>query len=327
MRPDALSCTRQPGCACQLPNVPTRDTSRCCTLDSAQMQIQYDTITTPPLDAATVLLLRDSDDGLQVLLMRRHQASQVLGGAYVFPGGKLDTEDLAPQALQRLSETSEQLHQRLAEPELERARAAGLFMAALREAFEECGVLAGQEKDGPVLAKQLRQHLPTLGWHGCLQRAGMLLKTEALLPWSRWITPRQPTVTNKRFDTRFFLARVCNDQTASHDNFETTASVWLHPRQALARYAEGEIELVAPQIMSLYQLKAHDSVASALAEARSCPPPRVEPHAFDEDGRRIVCYPGDDRHPVRQRAMRGPTRLAFENGRFTPLGGMAQLLD
>ena len=291
------------------------------------MEQIFETVTTPPVDAASVLLLRDSDDGLQVLLMRRAQASQVLGGAYVFPGGKVDAEDHSDQALQHLSESPDSLRERLQEPALEPARAAGLFMAALREAFEECGVLAGQDAQGPAMAQQLREQLGELGWHQSLSQIGQALRTDALLPWSRWITPRQPAVTNKRFDTRFFVARVCDDQVASHDNFETTDSVWLTPLQALQRYAAGEIDLVAPQIMSLYELKAHRTVEQALAEARGRGPALIEPHPFDQDGQRILCYPGDAEHPVPTRAMRGPTRLLFAKGRFMPLGGMSELLD
>ena len=283
-------------------------------------------ITTPPVDAASVLLLRDSAQGLQVLLMRRAQASQVLGGAYVFPGGKLDAQDHAAEALQCLSESPEQLHQRLAEPTLAPQRAAGLFMAVLREAFEECGVLAGQDGTGAAWAAQLRERLAHSSWHESLSTAGLRLRTQALLPWSRWITPRQPSVTNKRFDTRFFLAHVGDDQVARHDDFETTDSVWLTPLQALQRYALGEIDLVAPQIMSLYQLKAHATVQAALEEARARPPALVEPHPFDQDGLRILCYPGDPRHPVGTRAMRGPTRLHLVQGRFVPAGGMGELL-
>ena len=291
------------------------------------MQENHEIITTPPVDAASVLLLRDSAEGLQVLLMRRHQASQVLGGAYVFPGGKLDEADHAPEVLECLSEAPEQLQQRLQESTLPPSRAAGLFMAALREAFEECGVLAGQDNEGAAMAARLRQDLPQLGWHQGLRQAGLALRTESLLPWSRWITPRQPAVTNKRFDTRFFIARVCDEQEASHDNFETTDSVWLTPLQALTRYAAGEIDLVAPQIMSLYELKACRNVDHALDEARQRPPALIEPHPFDDNGQRVLCYPGDACHPVPQRAMRGPTRLLLVRGRFVPVTGMAELLD
>ena len=291
------------------------------------IQENHEIINTPPVDAASVLLLRDSDEGLQVLLMHRAQASQVLGGAYVFPGGKVDAADHDLAALQSLSEAPEQLRQRLDEATLAPERAAGLFMAALREAFEECGVLAGQDAGGSALATQLRTQVGHSGWHQSLRQQGQALRTEALLPWSRWITPRQPAVTNKRFDTRFFLTRIDADQHASHDNFETTDSVWLTPRQALSRYAAGDMDLVAPQIMSLYQLKAHRTVDEALHEARQRPPALIEPHPVSEDGKRILTYPGDERHPVPRRAMRGPTRLQLLQGRFVPLGGMAELLD
>lgn len=291
------------------------------------MELNDEIITTPPVDAASVLLLRDSAEGLQVLLMRRAQASQVLGGAYVFPGGKVDVQDRSPAVLPCLSETPPRLRERLNEPLLAPQQAAGLFMAALREAFEECGVLAGQDAQGPGLATRLRAQASPMGWHQTLSEAGLCLRTEDLWPWSRWITPRQPAVTNKRFDTRFFLARVCADQVARHDDFETTDSVWLTPRQALQRYAAGQIDLVAPQIMSLYELRAHDTVDQALAEARQRPPALIEPHPFNDNGQRILCYPGDAAHPVKARAMRGPTRLRFAQGRFEPLGGMTELLD
>ena len=97
------------------------------------MELNTTSLTAPPLDAATVVMLRDGEDGLQVLLMRRHQASNVLGGVYVFPGGKLDAADQDPQWLPRLSQDSTTLHQRLNEPDLSGPQAAGLFVAAMRD--------------------------------------------------------------------------------------------------------------------------------------------------------------------------------------------------
>ena len=260
------------------------------------MELNHDFVTEPPRASATVVLLRDErGQGLEVFLLRRHSASAVLGGAYVFPGGKLDAQDAHSPWHQQIDATEQvRLHAALGEPDLGPDQALGLYVAAVREMQEECGVA---------------------------------MTPADLQPWTRWITPVQPSVTNRRFDTRFFLARVCDDQIARHDNFETTDSVWLTPRQALARYAAGDIELVAPQIMSLYELKAHRTVEQALDEARQRPPALIEPHPFDEEGQRILCYPGDVSHPVRSRAMRGPTRLLFAKGRFIPLGGMDQLLD
>lgn len=292
------------------------------------MELNTDIITTPPLDSASVVLLRDSSHGLQVLLLRRHQASNVLGGAYVFPGGKLDSADQHPSMLQCLSQDATTLHQRLCEPELALPRAAGLFVAAVREAFEECRILLGQ-------ATTRNSHLQALqnaldqghSWAEAIASLAMQLDTQHLVPWTRWITPRQASVTSKRFDTRFFLARVPDGQTAEHDNHETTEALWITPREALERYWAHQIELAPPQIMGLVQLARHGDTASALAEAQSRQPPIIEPEPFDQDGIRTICYPGDPRHSVRQRAFPGPTRLMFKNKRFEPEMGLAALLD
>jgi 8-oxo-dGTP pyrophosphatase MutT (NUDIX family) len=292
------------------------------------MELNTDIITTPPLDSASVVLLRDSSHGLQVLLLRRHQASNVLGGAYVFPGGKLDTADQEPRMLQYLSQDASTLHQRLCEPELALHRAAGLFVAAVREAFEECRILLGQASASSAHLHALHQALQQgQTWAEAIASLSMKLDTQHLVPWTRWITPRQASVTSKRFDTRFFLARVPDGQTAEHDNHETTEAVWLSPREALERYWAHQIELAPPQIMGLVQLARHGDTASALAEAQSRQPPIVEPEPFDQDGIRTICYPGDPRHSVRQRAFPGPTRLMFKNKRFEPEMGLAALLD
>jgi len=112
------------------------------------MELNTAVVMTPPRDAATVLLLRDHDrHGLQVFMLRRHSDSAVLGGAYVFPGGKLDEAD-RQVADHHLDQTPAQLHALLAEPELNPEQAKGLYVAALREAFEECGVLLARHAAG-----------------------------------------------------------------------------------------------------------------------------------------------------------------------------------
>jgi hypothetical protein len=115
-------------------------------------------------------------------------------------------------------------------------------------------------------------------------------------------------------------------QAARHDNHEATETVWLHPRTGLQQYWEGQIDLAPPQIMSLGQLARFDSVAALMAAARRRVPPLVEPEPFDEDGQRVICYPGDPRHSLREPAWPGPTRLTYRNRRFEPEGGLAALL-
>jgi 8-oxo-dGTP pyrophosphatase MutT (NUDIX family) len=252
----------------------------------------------------------------------------VLGGAYVFPGGKLDAGDQHPEVLSRLSQVADQLHARLAEPDLPSAKAAGLFVAAIREAFEECRVLLGQAQNGQTDLTALQASLSAgQSWRDALQTHALTLQTEALVPWTRWITPKQASVTNKRFDTRFFITQVPSDQTAKHDEHETTETLWIGPREALLRYWNREIELAPPQIMSLVHLSRHASAHSVLAEAASRKPPVVQPEPFDQDGIRTICYPGDPRHPIAEPAFPGPSRLMFKYKRFEPELGLAALLD
>lgn len=153
------------------------------------------------------------------------------------------------------------------------------------------------------------------------------MDTQHLAPWSRWITPLQPSVTNKRFDTRFFVAVLPEGQAPIHDNVEAVDSVWLTPRDALHRYWAREIALAPPQIMTLVSLQAHSDAASVLRAAAAKRPATVQPETFDEDGIRHICYPGDPRHSVSERAWQGPSRLRFIDGRFEPYGGLDALLN
>lgn len=280
-------------------------------------------ILTPPLPSATVMVLRDAPEGLEVLLVRRHANSGVLGGVHVFPGGKLDAADRSAGGLD-LSPADCQ--QALNEPGLDLDTAVGLYVAALRETFEECGLLLGLTG----LAADLRQvRERTLGGEAfatVLQAMGMPLAASGLVPWSRWVTPRVPSVANKRFDTRFFVAMAPAGQQVQHCTVEATEAIWMSPRIGLQRYWAGEIDLAPPQIMSLHQLAGLTNVAQALAAARSRPPALILPEPFDENGARVICYPGDPAHSVRERLWPGPTRLTHRNHRFEPEGGLAALL-
>jgi len=287
------------------------------------MELNSEVVTTPPRAAATVVMLRDAPDGLEVFLLKRHGNSDVLGGAYVFPGGKVDPDDadLAGHLDQPVSE----LHTALGEPDLDLPTASSFYVAALREAFEESGVLFATEANATQLQQAAGLLRQGLAFDAMLAQLALQLDTRSVLPWSRWITPRMPSVGSKRFDTRFFVAAVPAQQTARHDDYEATASVWLAPRLALQQYWDGQIALAPPQIMSLAHLARHGTVNSVLAEARRRPPPVILPEPFDDNGTRVICYPGDERHPVSERALPGPTRLHFRNQRFEPHGGFEGL--
>ena len=286
------------------------------------MELNDEVLHTTPRDSATVIMLRDTPQGLEVFLVRRHGDSAVLGGAYVFPGGKLDASDTELDAAQHLDNDAQALHTTLAEHDLPAAVAKGLYVAAVREAFEESGVLFGVGITPAQSSEAALRLKDGQAFNDVVSQLNLRLHTRSVLPWSRWITPFMPSLTSRRFDTRFFVATVPSQQIALHDNLETTESLWLRPRQALEQYWNGQLAMAPPQIMTLAHLSRHASVASVFDAARATPPPVILPHAFNqEDGLRVICYPGDALHSVQTRAMPGPTRIIFRNRRFEPDAG------
>lgn len=231
--------------------------------------------TTEPVDASTVLLVRDGDGGLEVFLLQRHLDSDFAGGAYAFPGGKVDPSDrdLDPARWDGL------------EPSLVRDRvgartdadALGLWVAAVRETFEEAGVLLARRGGAAVTAddlasdsfQQARQRLATRGehwdWGPWLHDEDLVLNLSALVPLSWWVTPHG---MHKRFDTRFFLAEVPGGQLAAHDRIETTDSLWAPPSDVLRSAEEGRAVVIFPTRKNLEALNGHASAGEALAAAR-----------------------------------------------------------
>jgi 8-oxo-dGTP pyrophosphatase MutT (NUDIX family) len=304
------------------------------------MEINSQTVTGPARPAATVVMLRDNTTGdisssqgssiLEVFLIKRHGLSDVLGGAYVFPGGKVDRFDAELDMDTHLDLPPADLHAALHEPDIEPLTAAGLYVAALREAFEESGVLFAQNASAQFATADDAARAYALLREGhafeeVLALMKLRLTASSLTPWSRWITPTMPSVMSKRFDTRFFISEAPANQVARHDNHEATESIWLSPRAALEQYRDGQIELAPPQIMSLAHLSRYADVRSALHAARSQRPPVIQPEPFDDDGVRVLTYPGDARHSVKVRALPGPTRLRYANKRFEPFLGFDAL--
>ena len=273
----------------------------------------------PVRAASTLILLRDAADGVEVLMLKRHGLSETLGGAFVFPGGKVDAEDAALDGEHFLDQTASVLHDRLGEQDIDTATAVGLYVAALRETFEESGLLLAQQLAPAQSDAALARLAQGTAFNALLAELQLRLCVDALAPWSRWITP--PSSANKRFDTRFFVARAPEGLLARHDERETTEALWVLPRPALQSYWDGELMLAPPQIMTLAHLARHATVDSALTEARARRPALILPHILGQGDTRTMCYPGDELHPVRERAMPGPLRLFARNKRFEPLDG------
>lgn len=269
--------------------------------------------------AATVVLLRDGADGIEVFLMRRAIEASVLGGVHVFPGGKLDAADAL--SVHRLDRSVDALHTSLAEPDLSPELAAAIHVAALRELFEEAGVLLATGPDGPWQPSG-RAPLPRdVPFETMLDTLGLRLAVSLVAPWSRWITPVIPNVPRRRFDTRFFVARMPVGQTADVADHESTQGRWLGPRAALEMYWQRDIDLAPPQIITLAHLARYATADAAFEAARNAKPPVINPMHFDADGGRGICYPGDVAHTETERAFPGVSRLVVRNDRFEPLDG------
>ena len=230
--------------------------------------------TVPIKPAATVMLLRDGSGGLEVFMLRRTTAAVFASGMYVFPGGKVDAAD---------GEGDE-----------------AFVAAAIRECFEEAGVLLAVDDDDlpvadghPALAARDDVYAGRISIHELCSLHG-LRPTVERLPWvSHWITPKGEA--QRRFDTRFFVAVGPPGQTSYHDDNETVASMWVRPGDALERGRAGELMLMPPTVANLEFLLRHDTAAAALQHAATLPPPPcILPKARIVDGRFVgVVMPGE----------------------------------
>ena len=267
------------------------------------------------------MLLRDAPEGLQVLLLERPREDNVLSGAHVFPGGKLDADDSHQASLQRFDAELGSLHARLGEPELDIIESCALFMAAVREAFEESGLLLVRGADEALAARARAMRHEGRAFSEILQSLDLRLDAQSMQPWSRWVTPKTSTMMRRRFDTRFFVACLPQGQQISADAREVVSAKWLAPRDALERYWASEIEMAGPQIMTLAHLSRYADVDQVMSDAATRVPPIIRPEPIDTEHGRMICYPGDPAHPVAQRAMPGPTRMLVDGRRYGPLEG------
>lgn len=276
-----------------------------------------------PRDAATVILLRDLEGagGFEVFFVRRHDRSGFMGGAHVFPGGKLDDADADPRLVARIrGRTPEQAAAALGEDDS--TRAAALFVAAVRETFEEAGVLLADVPAGTDLAAARARLEAGTSFAELIDSLDATLRLDALVPWARWVTPE---VEPRRFDARFFVARTPPDQRAAHDRHETTAADWMTPRRTLERDDAREIFLPPPTLRNVELLAGHPSSAAVLAAGERARPRTICPVFKDLNGVWALVLPGDPEHPEREPVVAGPTRFVLSEGRWwsgEPRGGM-----
>ncbi|HUQ25179.1 MAG TPA: MBL fold metallo-hydrolase [Burkholderiales bacterium] len=226
-----------------------------------------------PRPAATLILMRDSATGPEVLMLQRTQSAVFLGGAYVFPGGSLDEADADPRILNRIRGEA-------------KIPPAPYWVAAIRECFEEAGILLLSRKNNQPLNAESLMHYRKRPFVELLENEDLYIPVDAVAYYGHWITaPGRP----RRFDTRFFIAVAPEGQTGSHDAEETIHDVWITPREALERGARNEIELVPATQNTLQDLKTFKTAREAVEAVRARPEPEVNRACWAQgkDGARL----------------------------------------
>lgn len=279
----------------------------------AGLDLAADREAAPALPAATVLILREAAAGLEVFCVQRHQGIAFMGGAVVFPGGKLDPAD---HVFAGLATDPAPVGTRLIDDGDEAALRA-LAVAACREAAEEAAIVAARRPDGSWLddaeALAVRVGLDAgRSFEAELAMRGARLELAALVPFARWVTP---TAERRRYDARFFLLHVPAGQQGHHDGKETTRGFWDTPAGVLARFAAGEVQLAPPTTRSLELLAASRTLADAIAVASAQSLRPVCPHFVPGDPP-VLALPGDPAHPVAEARVAGPSRFVLRDGRF-----------
>ena len=254
-----------------------------------------------PRPAATIALVRDRDGRVEVFLVRRHARSGFMANAYVFPGGRVDDADGAPQLLARLGADTAKVTG-LMEGTSDEVQAQAYLVAAVRETFEEAGILLATHASGePVIPKEAWQHALNAGertFESIVVDEGLQMDTRTLAYFAHWVTP---DFEPRRYEARFFLAVAPEHQEGSHDGRETTDSLWIEPREALERHQSGALFLAPPQWRVLHDLADQPSTGALMAWARGMTRvPPIQPHRFELDGTLALALPGDPEHPETQ---------------------------
>ncbi|MFE1286309.1 NUDIX hydrolase [Streptomyces sp. NPDC058751] len=249
-----------------------------------------------PRRAATVMLVRDGETGPVVHMLRRRASMAFAGGAYAYPGGGVDPRD-DEQQIRWAGPTRAWWAQRLG---VDEASAQAIVCAAVRETYEEAGVLlAGPGPDSVVgdttgddwEADRAALVARDLSFAEFLDRRGLVLRSDLLGAWARWITPE---FESRRYDTWFFVAVLPEGQRTRNASTEADRTVWIRPADAAAGYDKGELLMMPPTIATLRGIVEYESSADALAGAAARDLTPVLAEARLEDGEVVLSWPGHD---------------------------------
>ena len=246
--------------------------------------------------AATVMVFRH--DSHRILMVQRSRKMSFFPNAWVFPGGRVDPADAKVQT----------------KGEVEDLDNPAFAVSAIRECFEEAGVWLGEGTPSPQLRNKLNHREGNL-----LQEPSLVADLERLELWSRWVTP---VAEPKRYDTRFFITQLREDEgfEAQADQFETVASRWFSPQEAVAAHQGGEIFLAPPTYLTLLQMtqfQNYDAVCAAAKTQERC---EILPIHRKENGFEIL-LPGHPDHPKTSPNL-GCTSLLLDSGRWLLRGGV-----
>ncbi|NYH80476.1 8-oxo-dGTP pyrophosphatase MutT (NUDIX family) [Actinopolyspora biskrensis] len=245
-----------------------------------------------PRDAATVVLLRDGPGGPEVFLQRRVRGMPFAGGMTAFPGGGVDERD-SDTSIAWAGPSPGWWATRFG---CDEQRARSLVCAAVRETFEESGVLLAGETHESVVSEATRYAeerralvAKELSLAGMLAEHGLVLRADLLRPWSNWVTP---AVEPRRYDTRFFLTSVPEGQRADGFTGEAAEAYWRLPAEALDDWRSGECGLLPPTWVTLTELAGCSDVAGALTADRELD--KIIPKVVHRDGAWRVVLPRED---------------------------------
>jgi len=255
----------------------------------------------PVRDASTVVLARNGARGLEVLLVERHANSRFAPGAFAFPGGRVEADDTPPdvESLCRGMTVSEAA--RILRDVRPTERAIGFWIAALREAFEEMGLLLAYDGSGAPFepdastrgrfaGHRARCRLGAGAFRRMLVREGLTLATDRMAYYAHWITPEERPI---RFDTRFFVAASLPGELPEPDGVEVVGWRWLTPALALAEHRSGQITLPFSTQQILQSLADSGDVAALLRAARPRKIRPIRPRVVGTEGRERILLPDD----------------------------------
>jgi 8-oxo-dGTP pyrophosphatase MutT (NUDIX family) len=267
-----------------------------------------------PIPATTVLLLKDTADDFEVFMVTRHHKIDFASGALVFPGGKLDPQD-SSEALLTTCRGQEGTGGMLSDDEL------AVRICGIRETFEEAGVLLARDnKNGEVingarcgaLARKYREaiHSGEVSLLDLIEKEEITLACDQLILFARWVTP---SFFPKRFDAFFFLAQTPEDQVASHDDIESTDSLWTTPVDALADADEDRKTVVFATRMNLVKLAQFDSVDAVIKSAAESAVVIVEPGIEEKDGNVTYSIPLEAGYGISEFTEYGGSKLKIKS--------------